>query len=59
MKVSGKTRLMIILKDTKKTKLHPLSDIEPPCLLRVKNDMRKLDVRSHVTKELQEITLPI
>ena len=59
MKVSGKAGLMIILKVTKKTELHPLFDTEQPSLLRVKNDMRRLDVRTHVTKELQEITLPI
>ena len=52
MKVSAKAGLMIILK-VKKKKLHPLSDIKPP------NDMRRLDVRSQVTKELQAITLPI
>ena len=50
---------MIILKVTKKAELHPLSDIESPSLSRVKNHMRRHDVGSHVTKELQEIMLPI
>ena len=58
MKVSGQAGLTIILKVTK-NELHPLSDIEPPSLLRTENNMRRLDVRSHVTKELQEITLTI
>ena len=59
MKVSGKVGLMTILKVTQKTELHPLSDIELPSLLRVKNDLWRLDFRCQVTKELQEITLPI
>ena len=59
MKVSGKEGLMIILKVTKKAELHPLSDIESPSLSRVKNHMQRHDVGSHVTKELQEIMLPI
>ena len=69
MKVSMKGGTYHNIKSHKKPELYPLSETEPTNLLRVssapkqcrkeQNDMRRLDVKSPITKELQEITVPI